>query len=61
MKVELHEKHAFIDLGDGNLLCIGTRDEVHAASIEELNQMILEAVIVNQYHEIANSKERTVH
>lgn len=46
---------AFVDLGDGYMLCIGSRTEVDEASPQRLMEMINEAVIYSKYRGIENS------
>lgn len=48
---------AFIDLGNGYMLCIGSKDEVDEASPDRLLAMVNEAVIHSRYLSMSSEGE----
>lgn len=60
MTVNLDKKYAYVDLGDGQLLKIGTRKEVENASQDVLGEMILHALAISLYESISNTMRWTV-
>ena len=61
MKIYVQEKLAYVPLGGGNLLCIGSEEEVTNANPIKVVEMIAEALAVCQYHAINSSKGFTKH
>lgn len=62
MKVSVMDKQAFVDLGQGYQLCIGTEREVQEASIEQqIGEMILSAVAWSRFRRIEKGRGMTLH
>lgn len=56
INIYLMGEMAFIDLGDGYMLCIGSKTEVDEASPTRLWEMVNEAVVHSRYRSISSSK-----
>lgn len=61
IEVYLMDGMAFVDLGAGYMLCIGSKAEVDKATPERLMEMINEAVMHSKYRGIESSKGVVVH
>lgn len=61
MDIYVKDRWAFVDLGKGYLLCIGTKDEVEKADRAEIGRMIQEALATSQYHSVKDSQGQRVH
>ena len=61
MKAVVDEKYAYIDIGNGDLVCIGTKEEAHKASVEQLAEMITHAIAIAYYNTIESGKRRVLH
>lgn len=58
MNIYLQGNNAFVDLGKGYLLCIGTRQEVDKADETKLVAMIWRAVVQSQFNAIVVSPSK---
>ena len=55
MKLHIYEGKAFAHMGDGKLLCIGTKKQVMFRPDTELAKMYLQALAHGEYNEINTS------
>lgn len=53
--------NAFVSLGNGYLLCIGTRAEVDKADATRIAEMIQEAMAFSRYQTIGSAKGMRLH
>lgn len=61
MDIFLQKDKAFVDLGNGYMLCIGTKAEVDQADATRIGEMIKEAVVYAQWRSIVSSRSMTLH
>ncbi len=61
MNIYLRGAWAFVDLGNGYLLCIGRKEEVIGAGDAKISEMIREAVATARYHDMTVKPGEAVH
>ena len=61
MKIYFMGNDAFYDIGDGYLICIGTKKEIAEATLEQIVSMVAEAIAYSQYRGIETIKGRVLH
>lgn len=61
VKLYSREGMAFVDLGRGYLLCIGTEEEVLKQPAARVYEMIAEAIAVSEYQAIKIGVGKTIH
>lgn len=61
MKLSVLKKMVFVDIGKGYMLAIGTEEEVQQATIEQVGQMILEAIALSQFRDIDTHRKVIKH
>lgn len=59
--IYLMDGMAFVNLGNGYMLCIGSKSDVDKASPQRIVEMIDEAVACSKYRSIATSKGAVLH
>lgn len=52
MKLLLWDEMVFVDIGKGFMIYVATEAEVKAATLPQLNEMIVEAIIYSEYRSI---------
>lgn len=55
MSIYLMDDMAFVDLGKGYLLCIGSKAEIDNADEEKIRRMITEAVAYSKFRSITRT------
>lgn len=60
MKIYLMGQNAFLDLNNGEMLCIGTKREIDQADEKKLIEIIYEAIVLSKYQAL-NPKGAVLH
>ena len=61
VKIVIVKEDAFVDLGNGYCMFIGTKAEVDQADATRIGEMIKEAVVYAQWRSIVSSRSMTLH
>lgn len=58
IKLYLREGWAFVDIGDGYMLCIGKEEDIKDVTPAKIGQMYREALATSQYHGLEPHREK---
>ena len=61
MSIYLMGDQAFVDIGDGYMLCVGSKKEVQEADEKQLVEMIVSAITWSRYRAIGSAKGLVTH
>lgn len=61
MDIYLLGNWAFVDMGKGYMLCIGTKEDVDAADAAEIGKMVQEAIAVAKFRSMGSMKGGKTH